>query len=72
MPSYNEITTKPKKAKKPAEDNSDLSADEGAAVDDAGFDDKADEFETKYNFRFEEPYVPAPQSPPLRFRVHLA
>ena len=58
MPSYNEITTKPKKAKKPAEDNSDLSADEGAAaVDDEGFDDKADEFETKYNFRFEEPYV---------------
>jgi protein KRI1 len=57
VPSYNEITTKPKKAKKPAEDNSDLSADEGVAVDDEGFDDKADEFETKYNFRFEEPYV---------------
>ncbi|CDZ96656.1 KRR1-interacting protein involved in 40S ribosome biogenesis [Phaffia rhodozyma] len=59
VPSYNEITApkKVKKPKKPEEENSDLSADEKDPLDEneSDFEDKADDFETRYNFRFEEP-----------------
>lgn len=64
VPSYADMTTskvekKKKKKKSKDEENSDLSADEDNKAqiedDDDEFDDAAEEFETRYNFRFEEP-----------------
>ena len=36
----------------------------GALDEEDDFDDKADEFETAYNFRYEEPYVQSLHTPP--------
>ena len=47
-----------KKAEKAKADDAALSADEGGDdAEDSDFEDKEEEFEVKYNFRFEEPCV---------------
>ncbi|MGG6495165.1 UNVERIFIED_CONTAM: hypothetical protein NY603_19785, partial [Bacteroidetes bacterium 56_B9] len=64
VPTYDEITaTKTKTRVKAESDDEDDENQAGPShpwgvLEEDEFDEKAEEFETQYNFRYEEPYVP--------------